>query len=260
MFEEAIETIESTNHGIRENLQKLRKADASERPGLVAEIKQQLDSNLTDLDIQYSEAQMLDNADLRHDATKQLDTLKVELQGLKDDYDIVILGGNNTITTLNKARDMTEEEGQQMVIDHGRNLSKATKQKAENILNLVNDANLLADDINDEIREQNQRLLEMEDLIKDANSTLKRTNQLVNFFARAFYKDMCLKCMIVLIAIAILAIICVTAYKKAKKTTAPKDEAEAAQQPALRMALRVLQTAGHEGARLLTKKANSLLS
>ena len=63
-----------------------------------------------------------------------------------------------------------------MVIDHGRNLGKATKQKAENILNLVNDANLLADDINDEIREQNQRLLEMEDLIKDANSTLKRTN------------------------------------------------------------------------------------
>ena len=70
---------------------------------------------------------------------------------------------------------------------------------------------------------------------------------------------MCLKCMIVLIAIAILAIICVTAYKKAKSTTTKKTEPEPVQ-PALRMALRVLEAAGQEGTRFLRKKTTNLLS
>jgi len=88
------------------------------------------------------------------------------------------------------------------------------KKSAKSVISEL-DTNVNAiNDINKEIKEQNEKLLEMEDVIKESQSSLKRARELIGFFDQAFAKDMTLKIILFVIILVVLGVIVALVIQK----------------------------------------------
>lgn len=216
MLEEYFDNISQTIETVRKDLDKLRIAKPSEKNGITKKVTSAINDVRTELELAQGELEASGDVEDRSSLNQQIKSYELEIKELKDTLEVIELNNSSqsTIKTINQAQNISESQAQKMVANKSRNLMKSAKARANNIRQIIDDTNLLANDINDEIREQNARLLEMDELVKEAQSTLNRTNQLVSFFAKAFYRDCCLKIMIVLITIAIVGVAVAAVIRK----------------------------------------------
>lgn len=111
------------------------------------------------------------------------------------------------------------EIAQREYLNYGEKLIASMKKSAKSVISEL-DTNVNAiNDINKEIKEQNETLLEMEDVIKESQSTLKRAKELIGFFDNAFAKDMTLKIILFVTIVVVLGII---VFLVIQKTTVNK--------------------------------------
>lgn len=101
------------------------------------------------------------------------------------------------------------------------------KRTAKSVIGEL-DTNVNAiNDINKEIKEQNEKLLEMEDVIKESQSYLKRARELISYFDKAFAKDLTLKIILFVIIVVVLGIIVfIVVYKTTANKEQPVQEAK----------------------------------
>jgi len=118
-----------------------------------------------------------------------------------------------------KEESVQEEEispnnAQKKYLDYGESLIAGMKKSAKSVISEL-DTNVNAiNDINKEIKEQNEKLLEMEDVIKESQSSLKRARELIGFFDQAFAKDMTLKIILFVIILVVLGVIVALVIQK----------------------------------------------
>ena len=219
-MEEYADSIKHLLDDLEVKFRKLRTSKGRGKKALLKEIKEALGVIREDLDDFQLEITQLMDFQLQKEQDTVYELLDAHYRQLKENYGLAKLGVSEVADRVQETENLTEEQREQATIDHGTVMLKKTKDRAKRIEIMVGQANVLVTDINDEIKEQNQRMMEMEEVVKDSQSTLSRANQLVRFFARSFYKDMFLKVMIVLIAILIIAI-CIAAVSKDSDRKAP---------------------------------------
>lgn len=71
--------------------------------------------------------------------------------------------------------------------------------------------------------------MNMEDIIKESQSHLKRATALIDYFSRAFAKDICMKISIVFIALVVIGIIVMTVFAKGSTSDKKAVEVKAAE-------------------------------
>jgi len=172
---------------------------------------------LDDYRLQKEKKQKLHDNETKFKAFKeQFEKLSKKARGIEEKEDD------------NKEEPQTDEQIQRKVIGVGDIFQKKSKETAARVLAMIGDSNDVIQDINTEIKEQNQSLLEMEDVIKDSQSNLKRAAELVDYFDKAFAKDLFLKIMLFVIAAAILGVIGFSIYYKKTKNIVKEQTAAAA--------------------------------
>jgi hypothetical protein len=213
MIEEYEDNIKSMLVELEDTVKIMEVCKPSEKPDYISKAKEKISNIKSELDLYNSEIQILDHGEQKeHKITH--DVLENDLKRIENEFEMKKMAGSHLQEELQNMGNMSQEDLQKKAIKHGDKLLNARKERANNILFTLNQANMLVTDINDEIREQNQRLMDMEEIIKDSQSTLVRANELVGFFAKAFYRDMFLKILIILIAIAIIALVVASVSKK----------------------------------------------
>lgn len=220
MIEEFEDNIKTMLVGVEDGLKRLDACKPSEKQDHISTIKDKVKEIESELDLFNSEIQILDYSEQKEFKIIH-DTLENDLKRLKNEFEMKRMQDSHLEEELKNVGNLSQAELQKKALAHGDKLLNARKERANNILFTLNQANMLVTDINDEIKEQNQRMMDMEEVIKDSQSTLKRANELVGFFAKAFYRDMILKLLIIFIAIAIVAIAIASVSKKKKATIAP---------------------------------------
>lgn len=192
----------------------------SERQTHIEKAKSEIDNINNELLMFDSEIQVEEDPQKAKQYKLICKTLQSDLARLKNEFEMKKMAGSHIQDELDNIKNMSAEQLQQQAINHGDKLLAKRKERAQNILFTIKQANILVSDINDEIKEQNQRMMDMEEIIKDSQSALNRANEVVGYFAKAFYRDIILKILIVLIAIAIIAVVIASvAKKKAVDTT-----------------------------------------
>lgn len=222
MQNDYLESIEEGLQNYEESIREYEACKESERQAKNTQIKDIKRELQNEVDLFGMEIEGLEDYEEKSEYSQNLKAFNERLKTLNDRFEMAILSNNHVLEEIQESNKLNEEEAFEKVQQHSRNLMTSAKERANAIRQMVDDANLLAQDINDEIREQNERLLEMEDLVKDAQSTLKRTQELVRFFARSFYNDLFVKIMIVLIGIAIIVVAILSVVKGRKKVAAEK--------------------------------------
>lgn len=185
----------------------------SEKQGLIDKVKQDIQNIESELDMFDSEIQ-IEDASTAKQYKSIFNVLQADLKRLKDEFEMKKMQGAHIQEELDKINSMSAEQLQSKAIDHGDKLLAKRNERAKNILFTINQANMMVADINDEIKEQNQRMMDMEEIIKDSQSSLNRANEMLGYFAKAFYRDIVLKILIILIALAVIAIIIASVAKK----------------------------------------------
>ena len=213
MIEDFEDNIRGLLVSVEDGLKLLEICKPSEKQTHISNLKDKIKEVESELDLFNSEIQILDYSEQKGYKIIH-DTLDNDLKRLKNEFEMKKMAGSHLEEELKNMGSMSQAEMQKKALAHGNKLLDARKERANNILFTLNQANMLVNDINDEIKEQNQRMMDMEEIIKDSQSALNRVNELVGFFAKAFYRDMILKCLIILIAIAIVAIAIASVAKK----------------------------------------------
>lgn len=75
------------------------------------------------------------------------------------------------------------------------------------------------DTLNQEITEQNYKLLKIDESVKESQSQMKRVTQMIDFFAKTFLKDKIIGLMTVLMFVLCLACILLIILQKSKGTS-----------------------------------------
>lgn len=107
------------------------------------------------------------------------------------------------------------------LIELGDRTQAQGNQALDNIIQVVEQGNQLADQINLELDKQIEQLDRMEQTVKDTQSILKRANNLIRYFARQVYTDKIIMGMICLIILAILVLIILSAMGKGGNLNVP---------------------------------------
>lgn len=166
---------------------------------LIDDIKNEINTYTAEIEIQdYSDAKVYRENCKLHEA--KLDELISQFENQKN----IARNINEEVAKMNE---ITDEEIEARAIKMGDKLYEKSKQKASSILAIIGESNEMVKDINAEIKAQNQKLLDMEDIIKDSQSNLKRATELVDFFGNTFLKDIIMKIVICIIAIAIIVVL-----------------------------------------------------
>lgn len=192
----------------------------SEKQNLIEKAKAEIDNINNELLMFDSEIQVEEDPQKVKQYKLICKTLQSDLARLKNEFEMKKMAGSHLQDELDNIKNMTADQLQAQAINHGDKLLAKRKEKAQNILFTIKQANILVSDINDEIKEQNQRMMDMEEIIKDSQSALNRANETIGYFAKAFYRDLFLKIMIILIAIAIIAVVVASVAKKKAITPA----------------------------------------
>ena len=216
--EEYVETLPIELDTLSGKIQQLDKALEAEKERIIATIEKEINELTESLTMYEAEIAILDSYDLKrhYDADRKVQSAIFE--NLKSQFDLAKM----------KARNIGEEQQNMVKIDEDEIVKQACKlgdklfeksiKRAKNILGNIKDSTALVADINVDIRAQNQKLLENEDIIADSQSHLKRAAVLVDYFSRAFYKDMVLKIMIFIISILIVGVIIFASMSKGSAT------------------------------------------
>lgn len=251
MIEDCEEQITEMLEDVQIKIKGLKECKPSEKNQKMEELSTILKDIRQELDIFNSEIQILSDYDEKKEYEKKYDICDSDCKRLENEFDMIRLNSSKIQGEIAQIGKMSEKDKQKRALKHGSNLLKDSKRRAENIKLMIGNANMLVTDINDEIKEQNQRMVEMEDLIKDAQSEIKRANQLVGFFAKAFYKDLFMKIAIAVVAILII-IICVASVAKNNKKKENENPTPAP--TPVRLAVRLLEEAGRGAGRMFVKK------
>ena len=107
------------------------------------------------------------------------------------------------------------------LIELGDRTQAQGNQALDNIIQVVEQGNQLADQINLELDKQIEQLDRMEQTVKDTQSILKRANNLIRYFARQIYTDKIIMGMICLIILAILVLVILSAMGKGGNLNLP---------------------------------------
>ena len=214
MIEDYEANIKDMLTGLRATYNQLEVCKPSDKATLVEKAKREIDDISNELLMFDSEIQVEEDASRAKQYKTICKTLQSELTILKNEFEMKKMAGSHIQDELDNIKTMSAEQLQSQAINHGDKLLAKRKERAQNILFTIKQANILVSDINDEIKEQNQRMMDMEEIIKDSQSALNRANEVVGYFAKAFYRDIILKVLIVLIAIAIIAVVIASVAKK----------------------------------------------
>jgi ABC-type multidrug transport system fused ATPase/permease subunit len=104
----------------------------------------------------------------------------------------------------------------QEVMKKGDDAQEQTKNSLKEMNQMVERGIEMAADINLELNKQIEQLDRMNDKVKDTESTLKKAQRNITYFARAMECDMCMAGLLVLILLALVTVV-VLAVKKNDK-------------------------------------------
>jgi len=205
MMDEYEENIKGMLKPLEDMVKSLDTCKPSEKEGIFRNIKAKSTEIESELDLFNAELAILDYAEQKEYKVVYQSLLQ-DFSRIKNALEMKKMDDGHLVDNIVDGVAMNPEEAQKKAIAHGDKLLAGSKERAQNILFMTKQANIMVADINDEIREQNQRMMDMEEIIKDSQSALNRANELVRYFARAFYRDIFLKILIVLIALAVIGI------------------------------------------------------
>jgi SNARE protein len=97
------------------------------------------------------------------------------------------------------------------LIQLGKETQKQGMDALDRIEKDINEMDQIGVEVQLELNKQIEQLDRIYDTVKDTETTLKRAQKYVRYFARQVYTDRCLMAMIVLIVIAIVVIIILSA-------------------------------------------------
>ena len=167
----------------------------------------------SELDMYSSEISSLEFSERKqHQTSHQL--LDNDHKKISNELTMKKMQSSHVSETLIEISSMSKSDMLKKTLQHGDKMLHHRAVIGNNVLFMLKQGNMFVGDINDDIKEQNQRMMDMEEVVKDSQSSLKRVNELVGFFAKAFYKDMILKILIILIAVAIIAVVIASVAKK----------------------------------------------
>lgn len=198
-FQEAFSSLEKKIYILDEADESEKETIIRQAENLISEIKQDINTYTAEIEIlDYSEAKIHRENCKIHEAM---------LDNLEGKFETAKMKARNIGGELAEMNQLDDNELQDRALKLGDKIFAQSKKRAVGILNMIKDSNDLVNDINKDIHEQNQKLMDMEDIIKESQSHLKRAAALINYFEKAFAKDICMKIMIILIALCIIGVI-----------------------------------------------------
>jgi hypothetical protein len=153
MIEDYEQTVTDMLDDIKKKIKAVKDCKPSEKNAKMDEINNLLKDARQELDIFNSEIQILSDYDERKDYEKKYALADTECKRLENEFDMMRLNSNQINEQLAEVGNLSEEEKQKRAIKHGENLLKDSKKRAENIRMMIGNANMLVNDINDEIKE-----------------------------------------------------------------------------------------------------------
>lgn len=106
----------------------------------------------------------------------------------------------------NDPENVFDMEKEQLIKHTNKNLVEADKNLDEIILDLNKGKNIM-EEINMEVRRQQEKMNQMEETIKETYSLTKKSKKMINYFKRNMMTDKLICTLIVLVCIAIVVII-----------------------------------------------------
>lgn len=149
---------------------------------------------------------------------------KKRLEGLQDDikkqngkvveyeHKIQQQDDNQKDDSHNQKSNVHKMEREQ-VIHIGDDLQNRALEKVKNINLNVNDGNLDIREMNKELEAQDEKQKEIQDEVYEIGSALKRSQKLIGYFAREYYKDKCVRILSIIIILLIITIVIVSVAK-----------------------------------------------
>jgi SNARE protein len=190
---------------IERDLEGLEKKEPSQRLKLIGKCEQKVQSTQMaiesyELEIHsLSKVQAVPYKDSLQKITERMKKIKKIIDSRKDES-----SSKNTLFANKNSDDM---DANATLIEMGNKIQEKSMDSLQNTLNMVNQANATADEINLELDKQIKQITHITEDVKETQVIIKRANEYLKYFARQVYTDKLLMCLIFLIAIAILVII-----------------------------------------------------
>eukprot|EP01016_Furgasonia_blochmanni_P051680 TRINITY_DN8164_c0_g1_i1.p1 TRINITY_DN8164_c0_g1~~TRINITY_DN8164_c0_g1_i1.p1 ORF type:complete len:311 (+),score=67.27 TRINITY_DN8164_c0_g1_i1:3-935(+) len=191
---------------LKKTIDALSKKDPSQRPAAIA--KCQSEVKQINSWIETYELEIGGSANKKQ-YQESLKAIKQRYEQLKTELEYKKTEGTaqaNLFANKSAARDPREMSSAE-VIQLGDNTQKQSGDALTRIQKTVNEGNALADDVQRELAMQEEQIARMTNTVKDTQSILKRTDQLIRYFGRQVMTDKLLMCLLALIVIAIVTII-----------------------------------------------------
>jgi len=220
-LEEQEPDIEALLKDSQEDIKTLKDCDSDECERILVRLDdcfKQLEEQLNSYE---ANIQMVEPIRDQRPFTTKHTTYTAEYEDLKDKYDrFKNRASEDKVEEIIEVQEMTQEQAVKTIGKIGDAKQRDNLKTAKNILGMIHDSQDVVKSINKEIKEQNAKLLESEEIIKDSQSALARAKKLVDYFDTAFAKDCFLKVMLGLIALAIIGVIIFSCLSKGEATKA----------------------------------------
>jgi predicted nucleic acid-binding Zn-ribbon protein len=146
-----------------------------------------------------------------------------------------VIKGKEAINGIDFDGKTTDELGQDKTVKNHKaaqirevdNYYDDAIRRLDGIQGNIKGANTQLKELSKQIRAQNIKLLEMDDLIRETQSVLARMTQLVEFFNKVFLKDKCMNLIILLMILLCIGCVVLIIMEKSK-SGAPVEETPAA--------------------------------
>lgn len=188
-----------------------------------------------EIDCLNAEVVFLETEDKRDDVNNQIRVFEMyvmELEGTlsrelyhKDNFDYKIFDKVNERKELLAKVDLKDQKSntvkdlKQASIDEGDRLYAEAQNKLKNIREKIRISSERLNAINEEIRAQNYKMLEIDEIIVQSQSLFVRAGDLIKFFTKVLLRDKCINVMVGLLFFLVLAVLALVIMQKMKGTS-----------------------------------------
>jgi SNARE protein len=193
---------------LQKSIDSINKQDPSKRTKLLNNCQSQVRSIANRIEEYELEIHSLEkNKSIQYKAS--LKNIQERFQRLKSELEFKKAEMNNTGNTLfgaPKPVDLKQMNAVELV-ELGHKVQEDGLESLGRTAKMVNEANVMADDINLELDKQIEQLQRTTNTVKETQVIIKRANEYIKYFAKQLYTDKILMCLMLLIVIAIVVVV-----------------------------------------------------
>lgn len=206
-----------------------------EKKKFLAKYKKTIGEMKHEIECLNAEVVFLDSDDKKDDVRNQIRVFEMyvlELEGTlsrelysDDNFDYKIFDKvterKEKLSKLNMKDTKSQEvkNFKQESIDEGDRLYSEAQDRLKNIREKIKISSERLDAINEEIRAQNYKLLQIDEIIIESQNLFVRAGDLINFFTKALLKDKCMNIMVGLLFVLVIACVVLVIMEKNKSSS-----------------------------------------